>query len=170
MRRQNLERKFRWPDLDAARRALLQLGAVCEGTQVQTDTYFRVAAGRLKLRIIEGLPSVLIWYDRPDIAGDRTSSYYLTPVADADLLEATLRAALGLRGVVHKRREVFHHYNIRVHLDEVTGLGAFLELEAVLSESASEEVSRSRLRELIDALGLEKAEPVAGSYADLSGI
>jgi adenylate cyclase, class 2 len=170
MRRYNLERKVRWPDQAAALAILHQLGAVREGTQVQTDTYFPVPTGRLKLRVIQGHPAVLIWYDRPNLVGDRTSAYYLTPVPDAPLLEATLRAALGVRGVVHKRREVFHYHNVRIHLDDVDRLGAFLELEAVLSDSATEEVSRGRLQELVDALGLERAEPLAGSYADLLGL
>lgn len=168
--RRNLEVKVRCPDLTATRAGCAQLGAWREGPQVQTDLYFRVPNGRLKLRGIEGQPAVLIWYDRPDETGTRTSNYYLTPVPDAALLKATLTAALGERGRVQKRREIWHFHNVRIHLDEVERLGAFLELEAVVSPRDGEEISRRRLDQVLEALGLAEAERQAGSYADLLGI
>jgi predicted adenylyl cyclase CyaB len=169
-RRRNLEVKARYPELDAARAVCQQVGARPEGVQVQTDVYFHVPRGRLKLRRIEGQPAVLIWYDRPDEAGTRASDYYLTPVSDADLLEATLTAALGVRWRVHKRRDVLHFHNVRIHLDDVDLLGSFLELEAVISGQADEVVSRQRLDQLLGALGLTRTESLAGSYADLLGL
>lgn len=170
MQRHNLERKVRYPDHANARLVLQQLGAVHEGVQTQTDTYFPVPAGRLKLRVIDDKRAVLIGYDRPNVAGDRTSAYYLNPVSDGALMEVTLRAALGVRGVVRKRRDVYHFHNVRVHLDEVEGLGTFLELEAVLSGDADEEMSRDRLQTLVGALGLDRTEALPGSYADLLGL
>src|SRR5436309_2151881 len=105
--RRNLEVKVPWPDLESARRVLLRIEARCEGSQRQTDVYLHANAGRLKLRRIDGQPALLIWYDRPNHSGTRTSNFYLAPVADADLLEATLTAALGVRGRVEKSREVW---------------------------------------------------------------
>jgi adenylate cyclase class IV len=51
-----------------------------------------------------------------------------------------LSTALGVRGVVRKHRHVILIDNTRVHLDEVEGLGSFIEFEVVLEES--EAVSR----------------------------
>ncbi len=74
MPRRNLERKARCPDLVAAEEALQRLGMRREGVQLQTDTYFHVVAGRLKLRVIAGQEAVLIWYDRPTEFAIRVSS------------------------------------------------------------------------------------------------
>jgi len=37
---------------------------------------------------------------------------------------------------VSKRREIYLWHNVRIHLDAVTGLGSFVEFEAVLGRSA----------------------------------
>ena len=48
--RRNLELKAHCADLDAAAARVRELGARDAGLEVQTDTYFHVANGRLKLR------------------------------------------------------------------------------------------------------------------------
>ena len=168
--RQNLERKVRYSDLSVAEELLRPIATRLEGVQVQTDTYFRVASGRLKLREIAGQQAVLIWYARPHEFGERLSQYYLVPISDPDALRAALTAGLGIRGVVRKRRTIRHYHNVRIHLDQVDGLGTFVEFEAVLSATDGETVSRERLAELARVLKLESAHDLAGSYADLLGI
>lgn len=168
--RRNLERKARCADLATAAAALHELGARREGVQEQTDTFFFARAGRLKLRVIEGQPAVLIWYDRPDTTAVRSSAYHLVPVADAGLLRAALAAALGVRGEVRKRRDVWHWHNVRIHLDVVAGLGTFVEFEAVLAGEPDEAPSQLRLEELGRALGLVAAQDVGCAYADLLGL
>jgi predicted adenylyl cyclase CyaB len=167
--RRNLERKVRCADLANLPPRLGRLGATLEGVQEQTDIYFHARHGRLKLRVIPGRPAVLIWYQRPDAAADRLSSYYLVPVTDAGLTRAALAAALGARGEVRKRRTVHHWHNVRIHLDEVDGLGTFVEFEAVLGEGDDEATAQGRLDHLGRELGLEGAEVLAGSYAELLG-
>lgn len=163
----NLELKARYPDLRLACERVQKLGARPGGIEVQTDTYFSVPHGRLKLRAIEGKPTVLIWYDRPDGAAFRDSGYYLVPVPDTELMTSALTAALGVRGVVRKRREILFWHNVRIHLDEVEGLGTFLEFEAVLAPGAELEVSRARLDELARVLEIRAEDRIAGSYANL---
>src|SRR5262249_9643614 len=113
---------------------------------------------------------VLISYNRPDQPGVRSSSYRLVPVPNPAALEAALSAALGLRGRVRKRRAIYFWHNVRIHLDEVTGLGTFIEFEAVLSESEDEAASQAHLAELCRALAVDPADSLAPSYADLMGI
>jgi predicted adenylyl cyclase CyaB len=166
----NLELKARCADLAAARQAAGRLGARSAGLEVQTDTFFRVPAGRLKLRQTEDRPAFLIWYDRPDRGEARISTYYLVPVSDAAVLKTALAAALGVRGEVHKRREVCHWHNVRIHLDEVAGLGSFVEFEAVLSAGQDEATAHERLVQLTRALAILPADQLACSYADLLGL
>lgn len=168
--RQNLEVKVRHADLDAAREALGRLGAQFGAIEVQRDTYFRVPRGRLKLREIDGRVANLIWYERPDREGVRGSAYYLVPVADAPAMRAALTAALGITGEVRKQREIHFWHNVRIHLDQVNGLGSFLEMEAVLASEPDEIASRERLHHLSAALGISAASQIASSYIDLQGI
>ena len=85
-------------------------------------------------------------------------------------LSSCLTAALGLRGEVQKRREVHLWHNVRIHLDQVAGLGHFVELEAVLNTEDDEAASPARLEQLCQALGISPGDSLAGSYADLLGL
>jgi predicted adenylyl cyclase CyaB len=88
-------------------------------------------------------------------------------VKDPASLGAVLAAALGVRGVVRKRRRLYLIGRTRVHLDRVEGLGDFIELEVVLGEA--EAVSRGEVvaAELADRLGIARSDLVRGAYLDL---
>jgi predicted adenylyl cyclase CyaB len=166
----NLELKARHGDLAAAAAVAAGLGALGPTVQVQTDTYFRVPHGRLKLREIEGGTAELIGYDRPDRGEARTSTYLIMHVPDPGMLQSILAAALGVRGRVRKRRVIYLWHNVRIHLDEVDGLGTFVEFEAVLSAGEDGATAHARLEELGRALGIRPEDHLAPSYADLLGL
>jgi predicted adenylyl cyclase CyaB len=168
--RRNLELKAHCSDLAGAEVALRPFGVRDGGLEVQSDTYFQVPHGRLKLRDIHGSAAVLIGYERPDHTDARLSAYRLVPVADAEAMRAVLGAALGIRGVVAKRRRIFHWHNVRIQLDEVARLGTFVELEAVLAAGDDEDTARRRLDELCHALKIAPTDHIAPSYADLLGL
>jgi predicted adenylyl cyclase CyaB len=166
----NLELKARCADLTQARAAGERLGAHIAGQQLQTDTYFHVPKGRLKLREIAGEPAVLIWYERPNTTDVRPSRYYLVPVAAPEQLQAALTAGLGLRGMIRKSRAILLWHNVRIHLDEVAGLGRFVEFEAVLAPNEDTAASSGRVEQLRIALQIRNADLIAASYADLCGL
>lgn len=168
--RQNLELKARHANLPAARAGLARLGARHGGIETQTDTYFAVAVGRLKLRVIHGRHAVLIWYQRPDSHQPRLSSYLLVPVHEPSAMRALLEAAFGIQVEVRKLREIHHWHNVRIHLDVVARLGTFVEFEAVLSETDDEATARGRLDQLIRELGIEPGSLIGQSYSDLLGL
>jgi homotetrameric cytidine deaminase len=166
--RRNVEIKTRDADPSATLERALALGASDEGVLAQRDTYFGRARGRLKLREQEGgreSGARLIAYVRPDDEGARTSSYRLAEVDDPAALADALDAALGTLVVVDKRRRLLLYENVRIHIDDVAGLGSFVELEGV----ADADSDLSREHELVARLREELAlgEPVAVSYADL---
>ncbi len=165
--KRNLERKASYVDLAAAHHALVSQGARFETEEAQGDTYFHVPHGRLKLREINGQSATLIAYDRPDQPGSRLCFYHLVPVTDAAGLKAALAAALGVRGVVRKRRTIYLWHNVRIHLDEVEDLGTFVEFEAVLGPREDETTAEVRLEELGKALEIDASAYLAPSYADL---
>lgn len=166
---QNLELKARCPNPERVRAVVRSLAPGEAEVQIQTDTFFPVPSGRLKLREIEGRSAELIWYERPDREDTRTSRYYRVPVADPGLLKLALGAGLGVRGVVRKRREITLWHNVRFHLDEVDGLGTFLEFEAVITTPEQEAAAPGQLQQLCERLSIRPEDVLAPSYADLLG-
>lgn len=165
----NIEIKARLRDVAAARQTAQRLCTSRLGTQHQVDTYFHCAHGRLKLREIDGAAAQLVWYDRPDQGEPKGSDYTLAPVVEPRLLGGALTAACGVRAVVDKRREIFLVDNVRIHLDEVVGLGTFLEFEAVLSESVDEAAGHAQVKRLMAAFGITPADLLTGSYGEMLG-
>jgi homotetrameric cytidine deaminase len=162
----NVELKAHDPDPARTLERALAAGAEDRGLLRQRDTYFAVAHGRLKLREEEPGGATLIAYDRPDAAEERVSDYRLVPVAEPEPLREALAAAGGISAVVVKRRHLLVWETVRIHLDEVRGLGSFLELEAVAepgSDLSREYELVARLREL---LGIADDALREGSYAD----
>lgn len=133
----------------------------------QTDTFFNVPDGRLKMRVFGDGRAELIAYQRPDHAGPRLSSYVRAPCADAASTLAALGAALGVRGVVEKRRVVVHVGQSRLHFDEVAGLGRFLEIEVVLREDQLPAEGERIARDLMEMLGIEAVDLIEDAYIDL---
>ena len=163
--RANLEIKARCADLDAARARALALAARPAGVDRQLDTYFRTAAGRLKLRESALSGGQLVPYLRPDLPGPRRADYRVIPVEDPASLKRLLSAILGVHRVVEKQREILLLDDVRIHLDRVAGLGHFLELEAVFDGSpAAEAASRVALERLMRELGVRAEDLIDGSY------
>jgi len=165
--RRNIELKARLRDPAGARVAAESLADRPVELQSQCDTYFNCPHGRLKLREIEGRTAQLIWYDRADRAEAKGSDYRLVDVADGQGLLAALTAAMGVRSVVRKRRRIYWHRNVRIHLDEVGEAGNFLEFEAVLSDPADESASRQLVDELARRFNLKSDDLLRGSYGDM---
>jgi homotetrameric cytidine deaminase len=168
----NVELKARDPDPARTLERALALGAEDMGEIRQVDTYFARARGRLKLREQEtdGPPlwDELIGYSRPDSTDARTSTYFRAPVADAGPLRDALDAAYGTLVTVTKRRRLLLWHGVRIHLDEVEGLGSFLEFEAVADTAPDLTAERVELERLRTELGVEDANLIATSYLDLA--
>jgi len=163
----NIELKARLTDLAAARETARSIATKEIGLQVQTDTYFHCPNGRLKLRQIEHAPAHLVWYARPDTEGPKASDYRLVPVANPETLKAALSDAYGIWCVVRKHREIFLYHNVRIHLDEVEGLGTFLEFEAVLGGDVDDRQGHAQLAELRRQFSISDTDLLAVSYSDL---
>jgi len=162
----NVEIKARVRDMEAMHGAVEAAGARLRGEFVQEDVFFHAPRGRLKLRVTAS-GAELIHYLREDSSGPTTSRYRLCPIADPERLRETLGAALGVRGIVRKRRTFFLVGQTRIHLDRVEGLGSFLELEVVLEPGQAPEEGRKIANGLMQRLGVGPNDLVAGAYIDL---
>ncbi len=162
----NIEIKTRCPDLSTVRQQLAKQGLAPATRMRQVDTYFHAPHGRLKMREIDGREAQLIQYHRSDETAAHPSDYVIAPVSDPDRLKEALARALGIRGVVEKTRELYLWNHTRIHLDEVMGLGCFLELETVVTDQTQADAARE-CRDVQAALGIVAEDLVAGSYADM---
>src|SRR5919107_4148511 len=165
--RRNVELKARDPDPARSLERCVALGAEDRGELRQRDTYFAAPRGRLKLREQEPGGAELIAYERPDRPDARESRYRLAPVADGAVLREALGAALGTTVVVAKRRRLLVWEGVRIHLDDVEGLGAFVELEGVAEPGSDLTAEAGRVARLRAELGIADEDLVATGYADL---
>ena len=163
--RRNVELKARDPHPGTTLEAALAHGAADHGVLVQTDTYFKAPAGRLKLREEAGREATLISYARADEAEARLSAYHLVPAPDPAALKQALDDALGTDVVVRKRRRLLLWRDVRIHLDEVDGLGSWVELEAVAPPDSDLSDEHGKVAELRAALGMTDDRVVADGYA-----
>jgi adenylate cyclase class IV len=109
----------------------------------------------------------LIQYERPDHDGDRESVYRLAEVVDAGSLQASLASALAITVIVEKRRRLFFWQDVRIHLDDVAGLGAFIEFEALAPPDSDLMTEHKRVQRLRDAFRLMPCQLVSSGYSDL---
>lgn len=164
----NIEIKARCADPDTIRERLRAAGADFRGTDQQTDTYFRVPHGRMKLR--RGpIENHLIHYFRDNQAAAKASEVLLYDTRyNPERLEHLLRTALGELVTVRKEREIYFIDSVKFHLDRVAELGAFLEIEAIDRDGS---VGRAELARQCahyqDYLGIDPADLLTHSYSDM---
>ncbi|MGH2742073.1 MAG: cytidine deaminase [Thermoleophilaceae bacterium] len=163
----NVELKARDPQPERRLKLALALGADDRGEIAQRDTYFSHARGRLKLREQQPGETELIQYRRSDTPDARESWYRRVPVADGPAMREALDAALGTLVVVEKTRRLLLWENVRIHLDEIEGLGGFIELEALAAPDADLAAERDKVERLRAELEIADDSLVAGSYSDL---
>jgi len=163
----NIEIKARVSDPKALLTRARNLTGTEPETILQTDTFFHVETGRLKIREFADGTGELISYHRPDAEGPKTSSYGLVPTSDARALREVLAAALPVRGVVQKTRLLLLTDRTRIHLDEVKGLGSFMELEVVLKDGDDPQEGEQEAADLMKKLGIMPEDLVSGAYIDL---
>jgi predicted adenylyl cyclase CyaB len=109
----------------------------------------------------------IIYYRRADQQAPKESFYLRSPTSAPETLRESLTLAYGQTGRVQKHRTLFLAGRTRIHLDRVSGLGHFLEVEVVLEEHESSEVGVREANELLVRLGVERSQLIEGGYFDL---
>jgi predicted adenylyl cyclase CyaB len=131
------------------------------------ETFYNCYYGKLKLKVSKGKPSKLIQYTRADETGPRRSDYSFTEIPNPDDLKVTLGKSLGVLGQVRKHRIVYMVGQTWVHVDQVEGLGDFMELEVRLKEGQSTEECKEIADDLMTQLGVKHSDLLAGAYIDM---
>ncbi|MCP4182902.1 MAG: class IV adenylate cyclase [Hyphomicrobiales bacterium] len=133
----------------------------------QKDVFFHSTNGRLKLRFLSPEHGELIFYNRGDIAGPKTSSYQITKTDQPAKLRKTLALAYGEKTIVKKNRTLIMVGRTRIHLDDVKNLGTYVELEVVLSDEETSSSGEKEARDLMIKLGIPENTLIEIAYADL---
>ena len=163
----NIEIKARSSDFAGLRKRAEALSDTPAQVIPQEDTFFNTSKGRLKLRQLAPDHGQLVYYERTDASGPKRSNYSIFETSDPDSLKTALSLALGVRGVVRKKRTLFLVGQTRVHLDEVEGLGDFMELEVVLHPGQSDAEGQAIARDLMTRLGVAENDLLESAYMDL---
>jgi len=163
----NIEIKARARDFAGLRERAAQLSDTPVEILQQEDTFFHTSQGRLKLRVLAVDRGQLIYYERADQDGPKRSDYHLFETDDPQNLKITLSLACGVRGAVKKTRYLYLVGQTRVHLDQVDGLGDFMELEVVMQNGQSDSEGQAIAEELMRKLGVSADDLLEGAYMDM---
>ena len=165
-----IELKARVGEHKFLRKKLSALGAEHLGTFQQTDFYFKVPEGRLKLREVEGAnSSELIYYRREDIPGPKLDIAFILKIEKSEQFKRNLKRILDPLIEIRKVREIYRYYNTRIHLDDVEFLGKFIEFEKPTNKRSNNfENDQKYLHKLIELFEINQENLVSLSYSDLA--
>lgn len=163
----NFEFKARVHNINDLEDKLLKLNPRFIGVDKQTDTYFNVNTGRLKLRK-GNIENSLIYYERSNTSGAKQSDVILYQHAADNSLKDILVKVHGILVVVDKIRKIYFIENIKFHFDRVEGLGIFIEVEAI-DKTGNMDISTLQQDCLKYAalFGIKETDYISHSYSDL---
>lgn len=163
-----IEMKARCSNPSKIRHLLLQQPNIqFIGVDSQVDTYFKIPSGRLKLR--EGnIENSLIYYDRENKKDAKKSDVTLYKSTEIASLKAVLVAALPILIVVEKKREIYFIDHIKFHIDTLTSLGSFLEIEVIDANDAMDiSEMRQQCERYMKLLDIQKEDLMEHSYSEM---
>lgn len=162
----NIEIKARLTSLDETEALAAAIADEGPARIDQDDTFFACANGRLKLRRFHATAGELIFYQRADQLGPKTSYYLRSVTREPDVLRQVLAEAHGVIGRVIKHRRFYLVGRTRIHLDRVQDLGDYLELEVVLADGEDEAAGVAEAETLMARLGIARAQLIDDAYVD----
>ncbi|MFA6584783.1 MAG: class IV adenylate cyclase [Elusimicrobiaceae bacterium] len=163
----NIEIKARCDNADFIRSVLLENKAEFKGVDTQTDTYFNAQNGRLKLRS-GNIENALIHYVRKNQAGPKASEVTLFRTDKSGELRILLSGALGVKVEVKKKREIYFIGNVKFHIDKVSKLGSFVEIEAIAnSGKIKKEALLRQCCYYLKLFKIPKKNMLTESYSDM---
>jgi len=163
----NIEIKARVDDFNSLQHKTEQLSDTPCQVIPQEDTFFNCSQGRIKLRELAPDRGQVVYYLRQDVTGPKHSEYKIFETNDPAGLKMILAEAYGVRGVVTKVRYLYMTGQTRIHLDDVKGLGKFMELEVVLRPDQSDAEGQAIAENLMHRLGIQEGDLIDTAYMDL---
>ncbi len=162
----NIEIKARINDYEKIKKLIEDICSIPIEIEQQEDTFFNTKHGRLKLREGDG-ESAIMYYNRSDSHEPKQSDIALSFIDNPNALKTVLDKSIGIRGTVSKKRILYKYEQTRIHLDNVKGLGKFIELEVVLKPDQTSSDGEIIAYKLMEKLGIQKNDLIDVAYIDL---
>ena len=162
----NVEFKAKCNNLERVRAFLIENDAKYTGTDNQTDVYFSLPYGKLKIRS-GNIENSIIYYVRKNHPEPKTSRVSIIENPEPMMIHILMDMP-SVKAVVKKKREIYLIQNVRFNLDEVEELGSFIEVEAI---DENRKIGKGKLEQQCNhykkELKINDRDLVAESYSDL---
>jgi predicted adenylyl cyclase CyaB len=142
------------------------LGAEFMHERGEQDLCLDFPGGILLLRESEGVSAALLTYQRLSLGELQAAEVEVAEVGAPREVGAILRGRFGTRVEIQKTRRTFQWRRTLIHLDQVFGLGMFVELQSPVA-GRDEDVAEAELREALTTLGIDPHTSERRSYADM---
>ena len=156
--------KARISSSDTLEEKLSNLNPNFIGIDQQTDTYFQVDYGKLKLR--QGtIENLITHYERTHEGGAEKTRVYRYDLNPTPHEIQELKNSHQQIGVVQKQRKIYLVGNVKIHLDKLRDGEEFIELEAIDRDNkfSSEELKKQCL-DIKNKLGIRESDQVQTGY------
>jgi adenylate cyclase class 2 len=173
-------------DVNAIEKTILRAGGRRLNSEIQTDIYYdhpcrtfsqTDEAVRLRTREpLDALPSdssrlsaTELTYKGPKVdKTTKTRLEFTSGVTDAGAITSILQNT-GFKhvAIIKKRRIFFDVSGITVSIDDVDGVGLFIELESIAHSKKSVQAAKEKVLTLVEHLGLDPKMTVRDSYLEL---
>ncbi|WP_457741751.1 class IV adenylate cyclase [Thermococcus sp.] len=161
-----IEIKFR-VNFGEIKEKIESLGASFVREEIQKDVYFNVPLPKLlRVRIIENLKrSFLTYKEIKDLGRNEEFDELEVEVSDFDVtVEILKRLGFDEDVTVKKRRLVYQLGNVTFELNDVEGLGGFLDIEVISNDV---EEAKRKIWEVAKLLGLSEKDVEPRLYQEL---
>lgn len=167
-----IEIKVRVQDIGAIRNRLLEYGGALTETLTEHDMYynaphrdFGVTDEALRLRQAGGRSTVTYKGPKSTILGSKVREELNLEIADPDTFEQIVTSLGFIRvAAVRKNREYYQCDGFTISLDQVEGLGNFVEIELITENNAEE--AAARVDQMAKKIGVN-GERITSSYLEL---
>lgn len=164
MRNINIQIKSKFDNHDKIRNLLKEKEAEYLGIDFQSDTYFNVRSGTLKLR--EGNLENKLMYE--DDENDEKNDILLYKTQKNSSLKKILEKTYGIFEIIEKHREIYKIGNVKFYIDFTSQIGHTIGIEAIGKDgSHTKEQLLEQCEYYINLFGFKQWKFVQNSYSDM---
>ena len=163
-----MEVELKAPAPKDVERTLGKLGAKKLSEEHEKDVYYD-SAGRLlrdgkTLRLRYAGHEKTLTYKGPNTHKEVKAMEELEVAVDGDIESILSRVGMSEDLVKEKLRATFELNGVKINVDDVTGLGRFVELEAIADDVGK---AKDKLYSTLDRLGIPRSAAITKSYPEM---
>ena len=154
-----IEFKARCENPERIKQILKTVDAQYQGCNNETDSYLKNNGHILKLRESGNIVTIFKYTEE-------TTAGKLCRQVCNPLMKDLLIQTIGLDKVVTKRREIYIIDNVKINIDQVEGLGNFVEIEAE-SDDENRDATIQTCKFYLSLMGIKQRDIIPFSYGDI---